>query len=50
MSVGLCVPRGTRGANVPAMANDIHWNTDYDAAVSSAGDKLVLLDFSAAPM
>jgi len=32
------------------MANEIHWTTDFDAGLSSAGDKLVLLDFSAAPM
>jgi hypothetical protein len=32
------------------MANEIPWNTDFDAALASAGDKLVLLDFSAAPM
>jgi hypothetical protein len=38
------------GATIPAMANDIHWTTDFDAALASTGDKLVLLDFSAAPM
>jgi hypothetical protein len=32
------------------MANEIHWNTDFDGAIASTGDKLVLLDFSAAPM
>jgi hypothetical protein len=32
------------------MANDISWQHDFDAALASAGDKLVLLDFSAAPM
>jgi hypothetical protein len=32
------------------MANDITWTTDFDAARNSAGEKLVLLDFSAAPM
>ena len=32
------------------MAQEIRWNRDFDAALASAGDKLVLLDFSAAPM
>jgi len=32
------------------MANDITWGRDFDAALSSAKDKLVLLDFTAAPM
>jgi hypothetical protein len=32
------------------MAHEIQWPTDFDAALASAGDKLVLLDFSAAPM
>jgi hypothetical protein len=32
------------------MANEISWNSDFDAALGSAGNKLVLLDFSAAPM
>jgi hypothetical protein len=32
------------------MANEITWGRDFDAALSSAKDKLVLLDFSAAPM
>jgi hypothetical protein len=32
------------------MTTEISWNTDFDAAIASAGDKLVLLDFSAAPM
>jgi hypothetical protein len=32
------------------MANEINWKRDYDAALREAGDKLVLLDFSAAPM
>jgi len=29
---------------------EITWGTDLDAALKSAQDKLVLLDFSAAPM
>jgi hypothetical protein len=32
------------------MAQQIQWGHDFDAALKSAGDKLVLLDFSAAPM
>jgi hypothetical protein len=32
------------------MAKEIPWGRDFDAALTSAGDKLVLLDFSAAPM
>jgi hypothetical protein len=32
------------------MANTISWGRDLDSAVKAAGDKLVLLDFSAAPM
>jgi len=32
------------------MAKQITWTTDLDAALATAGDKLVLLDFSAAPM
>jgi hypothetical protein len=32
------------------MANEINWSTDFEAALASLGDKLVLLDFSAAPM
>jgi hypothetical protein len=32
------------------MANEISWTHDLDAALAAAGDKLVLLDFSAAPM
>jgi hypothetical protein len=32
------------------MASDIRWGRDFDAALKSAKDKLVLLDFSAAPM
>jgi hypothetical protein len=32
------------------MAADIPWGRDLDAAVKGAGGKLVLLDFSAAPM
>jgi hypothetical protein len=32
------------------MAQQIPWQHDLDAALASAGDKLVLLDFSAAPM
>ena len=30
--------------------SEIHWGRDLDAAQQAAGDKLVLLDFSAAPM
>lgn len=30
--------------------HSIKWGHDFDAALQSAGDKLVLLDFSAAPM
>jgi hypothetical protein len=32
------------------MAHQIQWNRDLDAAMTSANGKLVLLDFSAAPM
>lgn len=32
------------------MANEIKWGRDFDAALAAAKDKLVLLDFSAAPM
>jgi len=32
------------------MPNKISWSHDFDAALASAGNKLVLLDFSAAPM
>jgi hypothetical protein len=32
------------------MANGITWGRDFDAALTSANDKLVLIDFSAAPM
>jgi len=32
------------------MAEQIRWGSDFDNALASAGDKLVLLDFSAAPM
>jgi hypothetical protein len=32
------------------MPNAIKWSHDFDAALRSAGEKLVLLDFSAAPM
>ena len=32
------------------VAQAIQWNRDFDAALASAKDKLVLLDFSAAPM
>ena len=32
------------------MAEEIRWGTDLDTALRSAGDKLILLDFSAAPM
>ena len=32
------------------MPNEISWKSDYDAALREAGDKLVMLDFSAAPM
>ena len=32
------------------MATDITWGRDFDAALTSAKNKLVLLDFSAAPM
>jgi len=32
------------------MPNEITWRHDFDAALRDAGDKLVLLDFSAAPM
>jgi len=35
---------------VTLMAEEIRWGTDLDSAVKTAGDKLVLLDFSAAPM
>jgi hypothetical protein len=32
------------------MAHDIPWTPDFGAALASAGDKLVLIDFTAAPM
>jgi hypothetical protein len=32
------------------MANEISWGRDFDSALASAKGKLVLLDFSAAPM
>jgi hypothetical protein len=32
------------------MPNEISWSRDLDAALSTAGNKLILLDFSAAPM
>ena len=32
------------------MPDQITWNRDFDAALREAGGKLVLLDFSAAPM
>jgi hypothetical protein len=32
------------------MPEQIQWGSDFDRALASAGDKLVLLDFSAAPM
>jgi hypothetical protein len=32
------------------MAEEIRWGNDLDNALRTAGDKLVLLDFSAAPM
>jgi hypothetical protein len=32
------------------MAHEIQWSRDFDAALASAKGKLVLLDFSAAPM
>ena len=32
------------------MANELTWGHDFDAALASAKDKLVLVDFSAAPM
>lgn len=32
------------------MAQNISWERDFDAAVHGAAGKLVLLDFSAAPM
>jgi hypothetical protein len=32
------------------MAQEIQWGRDFDAALGSAKDTLVLLDFSAAPM
>jgi hypothetical protein len=41
---------GIRRASTWRMAHEISWRHDFDAAVTSAGDKLVLLDFSAAPM
>ena len=31
-------------------AQTIQWKRDFDAALASANGKLVLLDFSAAPM
>jgi hypothetical protein len=33
-----------------SMPQEISWGRDFDAALRTAGDKLVLLDFSAAPM
>jgi hypothetical protein len=32
------------------MANEIAWTHDFEAALAAAGDKLILIDFSAAPM
>ena len=32
------------------MAHEIPWTHDFDAALASAGNKLVLIDFTAAPM
>jgi hypothetical protein len=32
------------------MTKEISWQHNFEAALASAGDKLVLLDFSAAPM
>jgi len=32
------------------MAHEIQWSRDLDAALASADGKLVLLDFSAAPL
>jgi hypothetical protein len=32
------------------MPHEIAWGHDLDAALASSGGKLVLLDFSAAPM
>jgi hypothetical protein len=32
------------------VTHEIQWGHDFDAALRSAGDRLVLLDFSAAPM
>jgi hypothetical protein len=32
------------------MPEQIRWGSDFESALASAGDKLVLLDFSAAPM
>ena len=32
------------------MPNEIGWSHDFDSSLQTAGDKLILLDFSAAPM
>ena len=32
------------------MPHEINWSRDFDAALRSAGNNLVLLDFSAAPL
>jgi len=32
------------------MKNEITWGHDFEAALAAAKDKLVLIDFSAAPM
>ena len=32
------------------VTHEIQWGRDFDAALASAKDTLVLLDFSAAPM
>jgi hypothetical protein len=32
------------------MPHEISWSHDLDNALRTAGDKLILLDFSAAPM
>jgi hypothetical protein len=32
------------------MTNEITWGHEFDAALAAANDKLVLVDFSAAPM
>jgi hypothetical protein len=42
--------RYREGGEERQMAQQIQWGRDFGAALESVGDRLVLLDFSAAPM